>query len=317
MGLRICMLGNFNVSYCSEVHHAKSLEALGHQVFKLQETRKSASQILSIAKMCDMFVWVHTHGWRTPGGSMKMVLAELKRRGIPTVTFHLDLWFGLKRQVDMQKDDVWDIEHFFTVDKLMADWFNEQKAQGKGVTTGHYLQAGVFGDECYLADMAKTKDAIFVGSKGYHNEWAYRPHLIEWLQNNYKGRFTHYGGDGAGTVRGHKLNELYASTKIAVGDTLCLNFDYPYYWSDRVYETLGRGGFLIHPYIKGMEDHFEDKKHLVFYEYNNFGQLKELIEYYLTHDDEREAIRLAGHGLVKNGHTYRHRWEHILKTVFP
>jgi spore maturation protein CgeB len=82
-----------------------------------------------------------------------------------------------------------------------------------------------------------------------------------------------------------------------------------------VYETIGRGGFMIHPYIKGLEREFEDKKHIVFYEYGNFEQLKELIDYYLEHDAEREAIRKAGHELVKQNYTYRNRWEYILKEL--
>ena len=90
---------------------------------------------------------------------------------------------------------------------------------------------------------------------------------------------------------------------------------YPDYWSDRIYETIGRGGFLIHPYIKGLEREFEDKKHLVFYEYNNLSQLQELIDYYLEHEDEREKIRISGHEFVKNNYTYKNRWESVLKEL--
>jgi len=64
-----------------------------------------------------------------------------------------------------------------------------------------------------------------------------------------------------------------------------------------------------------MEREFEDKKHLVFYEYGNFKQLKELIDYYIEHDKEREEIRRAGHQLVKEKYTYKNRWEHILKEL--
>jgi spore maturation protein CgeB len=78
---------------------------------------------------------------------------------------------------------------------------------------------------------------------------------------------------------------------------------------------LGRGGFIIHPYVSGMEKEFTDREHLVFYEYKNFKQLKELIDYYLKHDDERESIRLAGHELVKNNYTYKNRWNYILSEL--
>lgn len=318
--MRIAFLGNFQVDYCSEVHHAKSLEALGHTVFRLQEGKKDGSQILSVAKTCDVFVWVHTHGWKTPGLKMSMVLQQLRIRGIPTLSYHLDLWMGLKRQADIKHDDVWQVQHWFTVDKLMADYLNQNTK-----VKGHYIPAGVFGDECYVGipemvhgdkwQVPKENEIIFVGAKNYHHEWQYRPQLIEWLQSNYKDKFKLYGGDGLGVVRGHALNELYTKTKIVIGDTLCINYNYPYYYSDRLFETLGRGGFLIFPYIKGIEDLFEDKKHLVLYEFGNFGQLRELINYYLEHDEERENIRLAGHELVKSRDTYRHRWEKILSEL--
>ena len=34
---QIVFLGNFNVDYSSESHHAKTLEKLGHTVIRLQE----------------------------------------------------------------------------------------------------------------------------------------------------------------------------------------------------------------------------------------------------------------------------------------
>ena len=308
----IAFLGNFRVDYTSETHHAETLVSMGHNVIRLQETRATSEEILKVALDSDMFVWIHTHGWNTPGDmSMSRVLARLKAKNIPTVTYHLDLWFGLDRQKDLTKDAVYrDIDHFFTVDQKMADWFNTNTT-----VKGHYLPAGVFGDECYYTQTTTKLDVVFVGSKGYHQEWPYRPKLINWLTKTYKNKFRHYGRDGIKVVRGEQLNSLYASTKIVVGDTLCPNFNYPSYWSDRVYETMGRGGFMIHPYIPGMEKEFTDKKNIVFYEYNNFDQLKELIDYYLEHDAEREAIRKAGHQLVKNNYTYKQRWEFILKEL--
>lgn len=315
--MKIAFLGNFNVDYSSETHHVKSLESLGHEVIKLQEGKDDSMTIFRAASSSDMFVWIHTHSWETPipaGFTMVEVLDSLNRMGIPTVTYHLDLWFGLDRQKDLENDEFYKhIGHFFTVDKQMTDWFNENTN-----VKGHYLQAGVFDQECYMATSLSSgpvNDLIFVGSYNYHSEWPYRKQLIDWLHLMYKTRFKHYGGDGLGVKRGAELNQLYAESKIAIGDTLCIGFDYPYYWSDRVYETLGRGGFIIHPYVKGMEEHFEDKKHLVFYEYGNFKQLEELIEYYLEHPEEREYIRKAGHEHVKANHTYKNRWQYIIDEV--
>jgi hypothetical protein len=309
---KIVFLGNFRVDYTSESHHAATLESLNHKVVRLQETETKSEEILKAALDCDLFIWIHTHGWKTPGRyDMEQVLRTLADYKIPTMTYHLDLWFGLQRQKDLGTQPVYKhIGHFFTVDRKMADWFN-QKTKVKG----HYLPAGVFDKECIYKTVDKTHDIIFVGSKIYHSEWKYRPKLIDWLGTTYADKFEHYGSGGKPGMRGLKLNKLYWSTKIVVGDTLCIDFKYPDYWSDRVYETLGRGGFLIHPYVSGMEREFEDKKHLVFYEYGNFEQLKELIDYYLEHEEEREAIRKAGHELVKKKYTYKNRWEYILKEL--
>lgn len=301
--------------FSSESHHAKSLESLGHEVDRLQEGRATSEEVLFSALKSQLFVWVHTHGWRTPGENhMVDVLNKLKLEGVVTCTYHLDLWLGLDRQKDLVGDDFYQhIGHFFTVDKKMAEWLNANSA-----VRGHYLPAAVFDEECAWEPVleAPINDVIFVGSRGYHPEWKYRPQLIDWLRATYGHRFLHVGGDGdTGTKRGAALNAIYQTSKVAVGDSLCLNFDYPWYWSDRVYETLGRGGFLIHPYVEGMGEHFEDGKHLKFYQYGDFDQLKGLIDYYLGHDAEREAIRKAGHEHVKANHTYKHRWAHILEVL--
>lgn len=311
--MRIVLYGNFVVPYCSEVQYANTLEAMGNEVIRLQETTATTETVLNESLKSSLLIWVHSHGFINKGTlTMRQVLAMLKEANITTMAYHLDLYYGLDRWKEYENSDYFNIQHFFTVDKLMADWFNENTE-----VVGHYLQAGVYEPECYMAEPVKNPpyDIAFVGSRFYHKEWQYRPQLVDWLQANYGQRFAHYGGDGLGVVRGDSLNRLYADTKVVVGDTLCLNFDYPYYWSDRVYETIGRGGFIIHPYIKGMEEHFENRKHLVFYNYGDFADLKLKIDYYLEHPEEREAIRLAGHEHVKKNHTYTNRWQTIIKEL--
>ena len=310
--MRVTFLGNFQVPYSSETHHAASLESLGHHVVRLQETHATVDNILTEALVSDMFVWVHTHGWDTPG--IELVLARLREERIPTITYHLDLWMGLARERDMRSGPYWDIDHFFTVDKLMADWLNSNTP-----VKGHFLPAAVFDKDCYISTEPSphANDVIFVGSRRYHPEWLWRPQLIDWLRETYGTRFTHIGGDGdTGTLRGDDLNRAYANSKVAVGDTLCLGFKYPYYASDRLFEAPGRGGFQIFPRIHGLEDWFTDGENIRFFDYGDFDQLKILIDYYLENDAEREQIRVAAHEHVVDHHTYRQRWSNIVKTVF-
>ena len=307
--MRIAFLGNFAVPYSSETHHARSLETLGHEVIRLQEPSTAVSVITEQALRCDAFVWIHTHGWDTPG--IDFALSAIKNAGIPTLTYHLDLWWGLQRQKDVRSSVYWDLDHFFTVDKKMADWLTDNTP-----VKGHFLPAGVFDEECFISTEPSpfANDVIFVGSRGYHPEWPWRPQLIDWLRDTYGPRFTHIGGDGdSGTLRGPALNAAYSQSKVAVGDTLCLGFDYPWYASDRLFEAPGRGGFQLFPRIKGIPELFDGT--MEFFDFGDFDGLKDLIDYYLEHDQPREALRTMCHEHVKKHHTYVQRWETILETI--
>lgn len=295
---------------------------MGHTVFAFQETEATAIQLLLSAQKSDLFIWVHTHGWETE--DINDVLVECKRCNVPTVGYHLDLWKGIQREADLKTDPYWGIEYFFTVDKLFVD-----DLRRRGIKA-YYLPAGVFEGECYQAEPDYEKfpfDVVFTGSKKYHPEWGYRTQLIDWLQDVYGSRFGLFGNDGLRVVRGHELNVLYATAKIVVGDTLCQGFSYPYYYSDRLFEVPGRGGFLIFPYIQGIDKMFRLTKYgsgnaadtsrteLITYPFDNFSYLKYLIDYYIFNTNEREEIRDRGLKRALRDHTYTKRWQFILDTI--
>jgi hypothetical protein len=318
--VKIAFLGNFKVPYTTETHHAQALEDLGHDVLKLQEGEATADEVYGAGQRADLIVWVHTHGWETPktkvlGGAGEMgldnVLTRLRHGGKKVITYHLDLWHGLAREKDMLSDPYWRLlDHFFTVDPKMARWLNQNTD-----VKGHYLPAGVSHRECYrVTNRPKKYDIIFVGSQNYHPEWPYRQKMLLRLADRYQSRFWAFPGSGP-AVRGRDLNILYGESKIVIGDTLCQGFDYPGYWSDRVYETLGRGGFLIHPRIKHMENHFVDGEHLLYYDFNDFDQLFGLIDDHLDDPETRWTIAQQGHDLVHRQYTYLQRWEEILEIV--
>lgn len=317
----IAYVGNFSQSHCTEVHIAATLEKLGHTIIRLQESAISSAELDHMIEGAEWDLFLFTRTWDT------LVtldhLAQLRERKIPSASYHLDLYVGLQRESGLDNDPFWRTDYVFTPDG------SEQAAEvfkAKGINH-FYMKPGVFEPECYMAlptDVPQQSEVIFVGGGSAtgegpqygHKEWPYRGQLIKFLKDTYEERFAKFGWPEV-TIRNSALNQVYANAKIVVGDSLCLNFDHPYYWSDRVYETLGRGGFIIHPYIKGMEEEFTDGENIVFYEYNNWGQLKEKIDYYLEHDEERERIRLAGHEFVKNHATYTHRLTQMLETIFP
>lgn len=313
--LTICFLGNFSVPYCSEVFYKHELEGLGHIVVPLQEGVVTTEEILSSAKQSDLFIWIHSHRTDIPGTLiMSDVLASLKLDGIPTMTYHLDLYLALpERKAEYENSSYFrDLDYFFTVDKLMAEWLNTNTH-----TKGVYLPAGIPTEQCYMDDYTPefASDISFIGSYGYHKEWQWRPQLIDWLKSEYGGKFTHWGGDGKQLMRERNMNLAYASTKISIGDTLCIDFSYPYYTSDRLFNQTGAGAFTLCPYIRGIEDLFEIGKEVVTFKFGDFDDLKRKIDYYLEHPAERNDIRIAGYLRTKRDHTYRQRWLTILDTM--
>lgn len=306
--IRVMFLGNFRPPHSTENDLLWTLRDMGFSVTARQEDEATTDEMLTWADNIDVFLYVHTHGWVTNGSfPVRELIRKFQRRGIKTVGYHLDYWYGLKRAADVGRDDFWACEYMFLPDgdKRSVEWF---KSLGINMT---YLPPAVVKRDCYLAepiDSLKT-DVLFVGSKHYHPEWPYRQELLIWLEMTYRDRFKHYGGDGIRSVRGAELNQLYASAKVVVGDTLCLNFDHEYYWSDRLYETRGRGGFLIHPYIVGIDNM------VTTYKYRDFDGLKSTIDHYLYNEKEREQKRLLNHEYVKENHTYHNRLKIVFNTI--
>lgn len=325
--MRIAYVGNFTQSHCTEVHIAKTLRDMGHTVIELQENGVHPSRLIKQVEGSDLFLFTRTWGGLVNSDHLR----QLRKLGIPSASYHLDLYYGISRQAAVEADAFWATDHVFTPDGSpeAAEFFKSKNFNH------HYLKPGVFKAECVPGTRRPelAHDVVFVGSgNSYsHKEWPYRGQLVQWLVDNYGGwttsttlemtdvprlRFGKYGHPER-TMRNQDLNDLYASAKVVVGDSLCVDFKKTYYWSDRVYETIGRGGFLIMPYIKGLEEEFIDGETIVFYEFGNFDQLKEKIDYYLEHEDERRKIQQAGQEFVREHATYNNRLTQMLDTVFP
>lgn len=315
--MRIAYLGNFEPRtprgelFSTESHLAASLELLGHEVVRLQENRVRAEDVAALVRTegAELFLWTKTGDWLRGDAA-----AMLKAIPCKTASYHLDLFAPLPRGNDIATSPWWHTAFVFSAD---GDPRSEAFFAKHGVNH-HWMPPGVFGPECCMVDPPDRFDVVFVGSgaNGYHPEWPYRKQLIDWLRTTYGSSFHLFGrGGDKESVRGWALNELYASAKVVVGDSLCLGFEHQNYWSDRIPETLGRGGFLIHPAIGGLD--YQHGKHLSLYQFGRFEELKQQIDYYLENQDARDAIRRAGHEYVKANHTYQHRMRKMLETIFP
>lgn len=316
--MRWAYVGNFGVPFTTENEVARALEANGHEVERLQENGVQTWQRLTAGTFdADVLLWTRTGwDWKVIAGwsheeamdVQRAALANMRRLGIPTVGYHLDRWWGLDREGQVHDDA------FFGVDLLCtADGGHELEWATAGVNH-HWFSPGVSEFECVAGTPRPlyTSDIAFVGSwrPGYHAEWKHRPQLVHFLRTTYGKRCRFWPLKGRPAVRQEALRDLYASTKVNVGDS-CLVGDVTRYWSDRIPETLGRGGFLLHPYVEGIEEHFTDGKHLRLWPLGDFGELRRLIDHYVANDVERRSIADAGRQHVLETATYTVRMRQL------
>ena len=107
--------------------------------------------------------------------------------------------------------------------------------------------------------------------------------------------------------------EMY---RILCGSQVTLNHHgdvAPYANNMRLYEATGVGAMLITDWKENLHEMFEPGKQVV--AYRTPEECVELIQYYLEHDDEREAIARAGQQRTLREHTYYHRMEELVEIV--
>lgn len=303
--MNVAYIGNFEVPFTTENEIRWTFEKLGHTVFKLQENNVSSDEVVRTARERNvkLVLWTHTHSWSVLGDNFRM-LEQLRQAGIKTASFHLDLFWGLSKD-DGREQRIGD-HAFFRTDKFFsADGGNEEKWKEKGIT--HYwLKPGVVERDCYLGQPSPQygNQVIFAGSTTYHNEYPFRVNMVNRLRETYSTNFRTYSG-----VRQAELNNLYATAKVVVGDHCFAGR--PRYCSDRLFETTGRGGFLIYPESEGIT---EEIPGLVTYKPQNMDDLIKKINYWLDDDRNQERIRRRNetYEWVKKNATYTNRVQEML-----
>lgn len=312
--LTVCYLGNFTRPWCTEVHVATSLEQLGHRVVRLQESETDWTTIPATvdAEGAHLLLWTRT--WPADMHVVRPVLAELRARGVHSVSYHLDRWFGLNRE--HQVDD----QPFFHTDLVVSPDDSPRWAE-HGVE--HlWMPPGVFGDECGPVDPAPRQwpfDVVFVGSFPYpHPEWSqYRGDLIGRFAAEFGRRFMVLPRKGQ-PIRGRRLQQLYATVPVILGDS-CLAGESHRYWSDRIPETLGRGGALIHPEIVGDVGPggawYRDMEDMFTYELGDYDSAVETARWLLDNPERRQLTADRGRTVVTGRDTYRHRMAELLDLI--
>ena len=292
--IKIFYIGGFSKSYDSEVYIAHGFRQLGVDIKCWDESLNLPLDML--LERIEMF------------NPDFVLLSKNKKYGKPlierlrgkylTVSWLFDLYHDLPREMGCQRSAK---DSPFYADRVFMSDGGEVGIQKETI------RQGIHEPEAVLGKANVDHDVVFIGSDTYFG----RHKMIEFLKETYGDRFAHYGMGGKPEVRGLELNNLLAGSKVVVGDSV----HSPNYWSNRIYEVIGRGGFLLHPKVEGLDEEFEPYKHYIPFERGNFEQIKEIVDYYISHDKEREKIRLAGFDFCKTNYKYQDRCLTLLQKV--
>lgn len=83
--------------------------------------------------------------------------------------------------------------------------------------------------------------------------------------------------------------------------------------SARTYTAIGCGAFYLCQYVEGIEEVFIPDKEIV--TFRNDDEMIEKIRYYLSKEDKRKEIAMAGQKRVMSQYTYQHRLEEMMNIL--
>jgi spore maturation protein CgeB len=163
-----------------------------------------------------------------------------------------------------------------------------------------------------LGNQPKTHGAVFVGSLSGHHEQRLR--VLEEVSRRVPLTCWGTGGNDLppdsplrGTLRpplwGYDMYRQLQRARIALN--IHIDMAENYAANMRLYEATGVGAMLVTDWKSNLHELFEPGKEVV--AYRTPAECAELIEYYLSHDEEREEIARAGQKRTLREHTYPQR----------
>lgn len=292
--MKIAFVGKFN-KFHDEEYIARSFESLGHDVIRIEQSLDGGNIHRKIVlSRPDILLFTK---WEYP----KVIydaLAKSKEWNMKTVCWLFDLYWGYDREFRIKTASYFKADYVFTTDGGNDHKWKEARVNHK------LVRQGISKDECYLDTIKDPQGIVFIGSE--NPLYPARTQRILELKKHYSD-FRWLGRNNTDAIRGKDLNKLYSKTKIVVGDSVYS----PYYWSNRVVETLGRGGFLIHRDVPGIK---EEYPYLVTYD-GTYDDLRKKIDYYLAHEDERREIIRKNHKWVLDNYTMDKKCKELISKL--
>lgn len=259
---------------------------------------------------------------------------SIRAVGLPIIVFHADdepeVWYALNQRFDHRYDVI--------ASHSRRGW-ERRRNQGWG-DRSVYVPWGYNPQSFYkIPGVEKKYDVVFIGKHKQAGVTAlkdedgkFRQDILVKVLNicqshGYSFQVFGLGWDKhpvlknvyGGLLSHEKMVEVYNRSRIVFN---------PGYSSDennsgfqtklRHYEVPGCGAFQLVNHNPELLEQFKASKEIVFYQ--DEYQLKELLVYYLQHDQERERIALDGYERARTEHTTIQRLDYLFKTahqLFP
>jgi spore maturation protein CgeB len=307
--MKLVLIGKFNEVYHEE-GKARGFQELGCEVYRFEERTFDASDREIIANKIKPDAIIYTKlSFKDPLGT----ILYFKKYNIKLISWYPDYcnvgeWensaFNIKniKKCPMSKSDL----------VLIPDSTNKDRWASLGINQQLMRQA-ISKEFCYVSPPKEEweSDIIFIGSLVNNSLYNYRYKLVDFLNKNYGSKFLHLGSNNPYQIRNSELNTLISSTKIVICDSVFAKG----YWSNRIYESMGRGGFCLHSYTEGLENDFIIGEHLDTYKHDNYIDLKQKIDYYLNNSKLRKKIAKKGFTFIKENHTITHRCLEVINKI--
>lgn len=285
--MKIIYLGDFSpYTYNSEKKINNAFKSLGHEVIQIDERDWDLFEIVEKCKSADLFLFHKgVRFGRTPRDLLELLLRVPCKKAF--------WWFDPVEEFQGRAEFLQTIIPFVDYGFMT----NETYIRRNNYDNLIVLRQGFEPKKKGKKRKEYECDVAFTGSI-----YGSRQILVNGLKKNYGDRFKHFT-----SVHDQDFRDVCASAKIMIAPKFPSN---DFYWSNRIYETLGAGGFLIHPKCEGLKKEYEEYKHFV--PYVDGDHLKYLIDYYLEHPKEREQIRKAGQKYTIKNYTYKKRCQELI-----
>jgi spore maturation protein CgeB/tetratricopeptide (TPR) repeat protein len=270
-----------------EIKKCWNLEALNWEVTPQDIPRGNSTPLKQVLDQLpqgwkpDIYFWLET--------GLSDIPTDLQEHDLPKVCYLIDTHINFEKHVDIASN----FDFIFLAQKAYVE-----KMTDAGIKNVFWLPLACDPDIHGKVEQEKKWDVGFVGT-------------IPETQNRRKTLLERVGSRFNLSCERKFMDEMaehYSKSKIVFNNAINNDLNM------RVFEALCSGSLLLTDYASGsgLEEMFENRKHLVIYEDEN---IENVIAHYLENDNERKQIAEQGRQEVLKNHTYAHRANDLMNVL--